>query len=41
MEEVKEEIDQRRYQDIRFRGAWNIPGMLNSFVEPEKVATSR
>lgn len=41
IEQVKEEINQREYQDFRFREVWRIPGMLNMFIEPEKVATVR
>ena len=41
MEQVKEEIKQRKYQDIRFAEAWHSPALLSSFVDTEKIASIR
>lgn len=41
MKQVKEEIKQRMYQDIRFSGVWHSPALLSEFVDEEKIASIR
>ncbi len=41
MKQIKEEINQRTYQHIRFSEAWHSPALLNEFVDVERIASIR
>ena len=41
MKQVKENIKQRLYQNIRYSAVWHSPALLDGFVEIEKIASIR